>query len=200
MSSGSSQELLSGSGAEYSGPAISKVESTGVGKKMRTTLSDCDGRLVSALSSKSVMEQAACSLAPNCMSSGGASPNTDNSIPVLIDINKASGICPAPTTVMLVTTCANVHDVDLNTPNAGLKNVLCDSSNCSDETVTSSGDAEVCASPATIRHLSLADKGMLHEAAASQIKGPNSAASIIEKPGDDAASNIKIPTLSVYVS
>jgi hypothetical protein len=90
--------------------------------------------------------------------------------------------------------------VDLNTPNAGLKNVLCDSSNCSDETVTSSGDAEVCASPATIRHLSLADKGMLHEAAASQIKGPNSAASIIEKPGDDAASNIKIPTLSVYVS
>ncbi|KDR11460.1 hypothetical protein L798_14294 [Zootermopsis nevadensis] len=168
---------------------------------MRTALSDCDGRLVSALSSKSAMEQAAYLLAPTCMSSGDASPNTDNSIiPVLIDINKASGISPTPTTVMPVLNCANVCDVDLNTPNAGFKNVLCDSSNCSDETVASSGDADVCVSPTTIRHLSLADKGMLLEAAASQIKGPNSAASPIEQPGDDAASNIKIPTLTVFVS
>jgi hypothetical protein len=197
MSSGSSQELLSGSGAELSGPAVSKVESTGVENKMRTVLSDCDGRLKSALSSKSVVEQAAGSLAPTCMFSGGVSHNTDNSVSVLVDINKASGICPAPTTE---TTWANVHVVDLSAPNPELKSVSGDSSNCIDETVTSSGDAEVCASSTTTRHLSFADKGMLHEAAASYIKGPHSVPSTIEKAGDDAASNIKVPTLSIYVS
>lgn len=200
MSSGSSQELLSGSGAEHSGPAMGKVESAGGGNRIRTTLSDCDGGLVSASSSKSVMEQAACSLAPACMFSGDASPHSDNSIPILIDINKDSGTSPAPTTVMPVTTCVDMHVVGLNTLNAEHKNVLCESSNHCDETVTSSGDAGVRAFPTTVRHLSSANKGMLPEVAASQIKGPNSATSSIEKSGDDAASNIKIPTLSVCVS
>lgn len=190
MSSGSSQELLSGSGAE----------STWGENKIRTTLSDCNGRVVSALSSKGVMEQAACSLAPTCMSSRDASPNTDNNSPVLIDINKASGICSARTTAMPVTTCTNVCDMDLNTPDAGLRNVLCDSSNCSDETVISSGDAEVCGSPTTIRHLCLVNEGMLLETTASQIKGSSSAASSMEKPRDDVSSNIKMTTLSVCVS
>lgn len=195
--SGSSRELLSECGAEHSGPAIGKVESAEGGNRMRTTLSDCDGRLVSASSSKSAIEQAAYSLDATCMSSGDISPHTDNSIPISVDINEASRVSPK---TKLVTTSSGVCAMNLSAPNAEHKDVLCESSDCCDETLASSGGAEVCASSTTIRHLSPADKGKLHEASASQCKGPNSAASSIEDPGGDAASDLKIPTLSICVS
>jgi hypothetical protein len=143
------------------------------------------------------MEQAPYSLDPTWMSSGDISPHTDNSIPISLDINEASRISPEP---KLVTTSSSVCVVDLSAPNAEHKDLLCESSNCCDEAHTSSGDAEVCVTPTTIRHHSPADKGMLHQATASQCQGPNSATSSIEEPGDDAASNLKIPTLSICVS
>lgn len=170
---------------------MGKVESAEGGIRIRTTLSDYEGRLVSASSSRSAIEQAAYSLDRTCMSSGDISPHTDNSIPISNDINnEASRISPERKL------CA----VDLGAPNAEHDDALCESSNCCDETVTSSGDAEVCASPTTIRHPSPADREMLHEAAASQSKGTNSATSSMEEPGDDTASDLKIPALSICVS
>jgi hypothetical protein len=174
------------------------VESAEGGNRIRTTLSDCDGRIVSASSSKSAMEQAAYSLDPTCTSSGDISPHTDNSIPISNDINdEASRISPE---CKPVTTPSGVCAVGLGAPNAEHNDVLCESSNCCEETATSSGDAEVCASPTAIRRPTPADGGTLREAAASQCKGPKSAISSIEEPEDDAASDLKIPALSICVS
>jgi hypothetical protein len=131
------------------------------------------------------------------MSPGDISPHTDNSIPISVDINKASRISPK---TELVTTSFGVCAMNLGAPNAEHKDVLCESSNCCDETLISSGGAEVCASPTTIRHLSPANRGKLHEATASQCKGPNSGTSSTEDSGGDEASDLKIPTLSVCVS
>lgn len=191
-----SQELLSSNGAEHSVPTMGKVEDTGRGgNRMRTTLSDCDRRLVSDLSSTSATEQAAYSLAPTCMSSGDVFPHTDNNMPMLSDDSESSCISPAPITVTLESACSSVLDVDLNTPDAEQRNVLCESSNCCDETVT-----EVRGSPTIIRHLTLANKGKLPDTTASQIKGSNSAPSNTEKPGGDTTCNMKISTFSVCVS
>lgn len=176
---------------------MGKAESAEGGNRIRTALSDCDGRLVSASSSKSAIEQAAYSLDPTCMSSGDISPHTDNSIPISVDINKASRISPE---TKLMTTSSSACAMSLSARNAEHKDVLCESSNCCDETLNSSGGAEICASPTTIRHLSPANRGKLHEGTASQCKGPNSATSSVEDPGDDAASDLKIPALSICVS
>lgn len=98
VSSGSSQELVSGSGAERSVPIMGKVESTGGGNRMRTALADCDRRLASDLLSRSATQQGACSLAPTCMSSGDVFPHTDNSMPISSDNSESSHISPAPVT------------------------------------------------------------------------------------------------------
>jgi hypothetical protein len=164
---------------------MGKVESTGEGNRMRATLYD--------LSSRSATEQAAYALAPTCMSSGVVFLNTD--MPISSDKCESSYISPAPLTVTPGSACSNVRDVDLNTPDAEQKNVLCESSNCCDETVT-----EVRVSPTIIRHPTLANKVELPEATASQIKGPNSAPSDTEKPGDDTTCNVKISTFSVCAS
>lgn len=162
----SSQEPLSSSGAEHSVPTIGKVEYTGGGGNgMRTTLSDCDRRLVSDLSSRSATEQAAYSLAPTCMSSGDVFPQTDNNMPMSSDNSESSCISPAPVTVTLGSASSSVHDVDLNTPGAEQRDVLCESSNCCDETVTA-----VRASPTINRHLTVANKGKFPDATASQLK------------------------------
>ena len=166
MRSVRSQEPLSSSGAEHSVPTIGKVEYTeGGGNGMRTTLSDCDMRLVSDLSSRSATEQAAYSLAPTCMSSGDVFPHTDNNMPMSSDNSESSCISPAPVTVTLGSASSSVHDVDLNTPGAEQRDVLCELSNCCDETVTA-----VRASPTVNRHLTVANKGKLPDATASQLK------------------------------
>jgi len=162
----SSQEPLSSSGAEHSVPTIGKVEYTeGGGNGMRTTLSDLDRRLLSDLSSRSATEQAAYSLAATCMSSGDVSPHTDNNMPMSSDNSESSCISPAPVTVTLGSGCSSVRDVDLNTPGAEQRDVLCESSNCCDETV-----GAVCSSPTTNRHLTVASKEKLPDTAASQLK------------------------------
>jgi hypothetical protein len=129
------------------------------------------------------------------MSSGDVFLHTDNNMPISSDNSESSYISPAPMTVTLGSVCCSVRDVDLSTPDAEHENVLCESSNCCDETVT-----EVCASPTITGHFTLANKGTLPEAAASQIKGPNSVPSNTEKPGDDTSCNMKISTFSVCVS
>jgi hypothetical protein len=131
------------------------------------------------------------------MSSGDISLHNDNSIPIPNDINEASCVSPE---LILVTNPSTVCAVDLGAPTAEHKDVLCESSECCDETLTSNGDAEVCVSPTTIRHPSPADKAVLHEAATSHCKGPNSATSSLEEPGGDTASDLKIPALSICVS
>lgn len=166
MRSGSSQEPLSSRGAEHSVPTIGKVEYTeGGGNGMRTTLSDCDRRLVSDLSSRSATEQAAYSLAPTCMSSGDVFPHSDNNMPMSSDNSESSYISPALITVTIESACSSVHVVDLNTPGAEQRDVLCESSNCCDETVTAVG-----ASPTLNRHLTVSIKGKLPDATASQLK------------------------------
>ena len=166
MRSVSSQEPLSSSGAEHSVPTVGKVEYTeGGGNGMRTTLSDCDRRLMSDVSSRSATEQAAYSLAPTCVSSGAVFPHTDNNMPMSSGNSDSSCISPAPITVTMGSACSSVCDVDLNTPGAEQRDVLCESSKCCNETVTA-----VRASPTINRHLTVASKEKLPDTTASQLQ------------------------------
>lgn len=173
MSSGSSQELLSGSGAEHSGPATGKMESsagTPHGDKKRTTLSDCSGRDQCKSTIESPTNNANEQSDIICETVTCHTDNTGCSIPVSVNMNKATSantgkidtvtrLAPSasPNNVMPVTTCT---DVDLKSSLAEHKT----NSYAEIESSTSSKDADIRAdkseSHAAVGKVSSASKEM----------------------------------------